>query len=332
MGLRPEYRVVANGGDITATIADRLVSLSYSDEAGIESDRLEITLADHLAPIELPQTGAELELFLGYDGAAERMGLFVVDELELQGWPAAMTIRARAAVQTKSKGGKSDLQSQKTRSWDAGTKLGDLVKKIASEHGLQAVVAKSLQAIALPHTDQTRESDLHLLTRLAKRYDAVVKPADGKLVVTKRGEGKTASGQDLEAITLAPADCTAWRCTIARRDSPGTVRAFYHVTGAAERRKAEFGEGEPVRELRQVFPTEAAASDAARAEYQRRQRGESQLSVTLPGRPELIAEARLALAGFRPGVDGDWIVTRASHSLSPGAGWSCTVEAEQPTK
>lgn len=331
MGLTPAYRVVANGSDITQVIDDRLVEMRLTDEAGMESDLLEIELADHLDPIALPPTGAELELFLGYDGAAERMGLFVVDEVEVAGWPSVLVIRARASVQTASKGGKVNLQTQKTRSWPAGTTLGALASKIASEHGLTAVVSASLRGIALPHTDQTRESDLHLLTRLAKRYDALIKPADGKLVVTKRGEGKTASGQDLPAVEVVPSDCTAYRCTIARRDSPGLVRALYHSTGAAKREAVEFGKGEPVRELRQIYPTKAAAADAARAEYQRRQRGESTLSVTLPGRPSLIAECRLTLTGFRPGVDGDWITTRASHSLTPDGGWSCTIEAEKPT-
>lgn len=332
MGLKPGFRVTANGGDITATIADRLVSLRLTDEAGIESDVLEIVLADHLAPIQLPPTGAELEVAIGYDGALTRMGLFVVDELELDGWPASMTIRARGAVYSKSKGGKVDLQTQKTRSWDEGTTIGSMVRKIAGEHGLKPAVAESLASIELPHTDQTRESDLHLLQRIAKRHDAVVKPAGDTLALTKRGEGKTASGKDLPTVTIKPDQCTAYRCTVAKRDAPGTVKAFWQDTGAAERKEAKFGDGDPVRELRQIYPTQTAAEEAARAEYNRRARGESRLSLTLPGDPKVVAEAPLKTEGFRPGVDGEWIITRVEHSIDAGGGYAMTIEAETKPK
>nr|VFJ87241.1 MAG: hypothetical protein BECKH772A_GA0070896_1000265 [Candidatus Kentron sp. H]VFJ88897.1 MAG: hypothetical protein BECKH772B_GA0070898_1000261 [Candidatus Kentron sp. H]VFJ95133.1 MAG: hypothetical protein BECKH772C_GA0070978_10001112 [Candidatus Kentron sp. H] len=34
-----------------------------------------------------------------------------------------------------------------------------------------------LAPVDIPHPDQTKESDLHLLTRPAKQYDAIAKPA-----------------------------------------------------------------------------------------------------------------------------------------------------------
>ncbi|MDT9105882.1 late control protein, partial [Escherichia coli] len=116
---RPNFKLLANDKNITDTILDRFVSLRYTDEAGLESDMLEIVLADHIPekPIQVPPTGAELQLFLGYDNDSVRIGLFIVDELELAGWPGEMTIRARAAPYDKSKGGKFNLQTQKVRSW-----------------------------------------------------------------------------------------------------------------------------------------------------------------------------------------------------------------------
>ncbi len=70
-----------------------------------------------------------------------------------------------------------------------------------------------LASIALPHTDQSHESDMNLLSRLAKRYDAVAKPAGGTLVFTRRGIAKSASGQDLARITLTPKDGGDYRMT-----------------------------------------------------------------------------------------------------------------------
>ena len=331
--VTPAYRIIANQEDITAAVLDRLVSLHLTDETGVASDLFEMTLADHdpLAPIAMPDTGAELEVFLGYDGVTQRMGLYVCDEVELSGWPGQMTIRGRAAPYDTSSGGKSDLQTQKTRSWPAGTKLADVVAKIAGEHGLEAAVGESLRSTALGHWDQTAESDLSFLLRVGKRYDAIVKAADGKLVVTKRGESKTAGGESLPTITVLPHQVTSWRLNLAKKESPGTVVAFWHAKKTAKRVQVQVGEGDPVRQLRHYYPTEEAAKEAAQAELDKRARGEHKLTATMPGDPELCAEARLVMgAGFRDGVAGEWLITRVEHSMAPGAGYQCTIEAEKP--
>lgn len=332
MGVAPNFKLLANSADITAKARERLVSLRFTDEAGMESDSLEVVLADNdpLQPIQVPPTGAELELFLGYDGAAQRMGLFVVDEIELAGWPGTLSIRARAAPFDQSKGGKANLQTQKTRSWPKGTKLGDLAKKIASEHGMEAAVAQSLASIVLPHLDQSDESDMHFLLRVAKKYDAVVKPAGGKLVLAKRGETKSASGQQMPPVMLTPLDVSSYRATQQKRENSGSVVAAYHETKKAKRQVVTVGKGEPVTRLRMQHSSKDMALAAARAELDKRNRGKATVAVTLPGRPELAAEAPLTLAGFRDGVNGQWVITRVEHSLDAAGGYTCSVDAETP--
>lgn len=330
--MNPAFQVLANNKDITDTMSSRLVSLSLTDAAGMESDLLEITLSDRDdAPIALPPTGAELSVSLGYEGAIQRMGLFIVDEVELSGWPAEMTIRARATPFDASKGGKSTLQSQKTRSWPAGTKLADLVAKVAKEHGLAAAVAASLKSIALPHLDQSDESDLHFLVRVALKYDAIVKPAAGKLILAKRGESKSVGGADLPTVTVTPPEVSRFRAVLSRRDASGTVVAYYHATKAGKRHEVQVGSGEPVQRLRMYHPTAEMALAAARAELDRRARKKFTVSLTLPGRADLVAEGRLVLDGFREGVAGEWVITRVEHRLD-GNGYVCDVEAETPNR
>jgi phage protein D len=330
-GIRPTWRLVANSRDITDTIAARFVSLRLTDEAGLTADTLEIVLADTDPnnPVQVPPRGAELELFLGYDGQAQHMGLFVCDEVELDGWPGAMTIRARAAVYEGTPKGKTDLQTQKSRSWPDRTTLGALVQKIAKEHGMAGVLSPSLVSIVLPHYDQTEESDVSFLSRVAKRYDAVVKPAGGKLILSKRGEGKSASGDDLAAVSLTAGDVTSYRLTLSTREAPGTVVAFWHDKGMAKRQEIHVGNGDPVKQIRHHFPNAAAATAAAQAEMERRMRGQERLNLTLPGSPDLVAECSLSVSGIRSRVDGDWLVERATHSLDRG-GYRCDVEAEKP--
>lgn len=331
VGIQPTFRLVANDADVTAVIADRLMSIRLTDETGESSDTLEIALADHdpQNPIRMPAKGAELQLYLGYDGQNTRMGLFVVDEIGVGGPPDHMVIRARAAVYAETPKGKTDFQTQKTRTWKAGTKIGDMVAKIAREHGMAAVVSTSLAKVQLPHIQQDSESDINLLLRLGKRYDAIAKPVGGKLIFATRGEAKTVSGVQLPTVVVNKTDVTHWDCKEVARESAGTVAAYYHVTHQGKRHEVKVGQGEPVKRIRYWFANQAEALAAATAELQRRKRALFELELSCPGHPDIVAEGPLVVAGFRDGVPTNWIVKRTIHSMSK-TGYACEVEAELP--
>lgn len=326
MGLAPAYKITADGSDITEKIAGRLVSIRITDEAGIQSDTLEITIRGD--GVDIPDPGAELAAFIGYDSKAIEMGRFCVDSVDVSGPPEVMTIRAKAAQQAESKSGAQMLQTQKTRSWEAGITFGDMVRKIANEHGLEPAVADVYAAVKLPHVDQTNESDMNLLTRLAKDLDAIAKPASGRLVIAKRGSAKTASGGTMPTARININQVSSWRLSISKRDKAGTVIAAWHNLETAKQDEITVGEGDPVVRLKQVYPDPAAARAAAVAEFDRSQRGDAKVSITLPGDPTLTAEQPAELVGFRPGLAGDWFITRAEHTID-GGGYKTAISLEK---
>ncbi|MDF1583908.1 MAG: hypothetical protein P1P78_11420 [Methyloprofundus sp.] len=63
--MTPAYKILANQNDITAAIRDRLISLNITDEAGMQSDSITIVLDDRDNIIELPNKGAQLDVFIG---------------------------------------------------------------------------------------------------------------------------------------------------------------------------------------------------------------------------------------------------------------------------
>lgn len=330
MGLKPRFKIEANGSDISRVVNSRLVDMELKDEAGYRSDEFNLTLSDHdpRNPIDLPPDGAELTVWLGYDDVLTRMGVFVVDEIELSGPPYVMKIKAKASPQTAaSRSGQVALQSQRTRSWEAGTTLGDMTRTIAGEHGLRAAVDAQLDAVVLPHVDQIDESDINLLTRLSRDYDGVAKPAGGSLVLVRRGSGQTASGEEIPTVQLRPWDITQVKVNRNGR-AAGSAVAIWRDTAGAVDREVTAGEGEPVRRLRHRYTDEASAEAAARAELSRQARGEQKGSVTLPGDPDLQAEGKVELISFRDGIDGEWLVTSATHKLSPSNGYVTTLELE----
>jgi phage protein D len=319
--FKPVFVLLANKKNVTDAVNENLISLTLTDSSEFASDMLELVLkADG---VQKPPKGAELELWLGYPGSLTKMGLFVVDELALDGWPAKMTIRARAAPFEASKNGLSHLQSQKTRSWKRGITLDDMVAKIAKEHKLQASVSRSLTGIVLPHYDQTAESDIAFLVRIGRKYDGIVKVGGGKLVLYRRGD----SNLPLFAVTAT--DAMGWTYSETSRENEGTVVAFWHKYTHGRRQLVEVGSGDPVKQLRQWYPSEEAAKDAALAELNRRKRGAVTFSVTLPGDAKLSTDCRLAPQGFHPDIPELFVVTSVTHRLSK-AGYTCDVAAEQP--
>lgn len=232
----------------------------------------------------------------------------------------ALAIRAKGADM------RAELKAQKTRSWGEVT-LGDLTSRIAADHGLQARVGSALRSVAIPHLDQTEESDLNLLTRLAVDHDAVAKQSGEYLLLVPRGEVASATGRPMPAVDVRPEGTRRWRVTLADREAYSSVTARWHDPKTGKREIETAGSGDPKWELRGAYASASEAAEAARSKLARLARGTALLTLDLsPGNPVVAAEAELQLAGFRPGADGSWTCQRVVHKLDRG-GFSTAVEA-----
>ena len=319
----PVIKIVADSQDITDRIRDRLLSLRLTDEAGTTSDTVEIQLDDRDSKIEWPTHGAELEVFLGFSHTEMvRMGLFTVDEIEQTGPPSTLTVRGKAADM------RASFKASKTRSWDNVT-LGALVSQIANENGLTAKVAEVFTSTTITHLDQTDESDLHLLTRLAREFGAVAKPVAGYLVFAQKGEAKSVSGMELPTVDINVVSVQQHRMTQAERGKYQSVRAYWHETESADQKSVIIGSGEPVYSMRHSYPSNNEATRAATAKLQALTRGVETLSLTVIGNAELQAEGKLNLSNLRDAVNGEWLLKRVEHQFD-AQGFVTRIEAETP--
>ena len=321
--MTPAFKIVIDGRqEITEAVRDRLLSLSVTDEAGRQSDSAEVRLDNRDGAIAVPRRGAKMTVSLGWQGSGVTVqGAYIVDEVELSGPPDTLAIRAKAADMRES------LKAQKTRSWD-DVSIGELAREIAAEHGLKARVGSALRGVRIPHLDQTEESDLHLLTRLAQDHDAVAKPAGEYLLFVSLGEASSASGKPMPSIDVRPEDVRRWRVTLADRELYASAIAHWHEPATGERHAETAGSGAPAWTLRRTFASAPEAAEAARAKLAELARGTARLSIDLsPGNPVVAAEAELRLAGFRDGINDRWTCRRVVHRLDR-RGYSATVEGE----
>lgn len=319
-----DYRIEANGKDITELLRGQVSQLTITDEAGYKSDKLSLTLAD--SGIALPEPGAELTAYVGYRNELRLMGKYIVDTVTLNFPPDSMAISANAAPFEQSKNGMTPLQSQKSRSFPAGT-IYDLVMTIANDHNLAPALDAGLAKVQLSHIDQSDESDMNLLTRIAKQYDAIAKANGGRLLFVKRGEGKSTTGAAMPKIHITKEQVTSGSVKISQCRAFKQVVATYRDTAGAMNVEVAAGKGEPVHRIKGVFSDSVQASAAAQKQLKAFERGKRTLSLSIPFAPDLVAESRIILKDFRSGIDGEWGVTRATHTINSSGGITA-IEAE----
>lgn len=344
----PAFSLMMEGKDITANIEKRLMSLTLTDNRGFEADQLDIELDDADGALALPRRGVVLTLSLGWKGQAlTPKGRFVVDEIEHSGAPDKLTLRARSADF------RDTLNIQREASYHDKT-LGDIVTTIAKRNKLDVALDSTLGKVKIPHFDQTNESDGSFLTRLAKQEGAVASVKGGKLLFIRQGQGRTASGKPILAVTIVRGDGDQHRFGLADRGAYTGVTASWLNTRepkkkeqvAVKRKRKPKSKAKPkepeakqgdylmgtegnVLVLGHTYANKGNAERAAKAAWQKLQRGVATFSIQLArGRAELYPEMPVKVQGFKVEIDAaDWLLTTVTHSLS-GGGYTTALELE----
>ncbi|MCC5882491.1 MAG: phage late control D family protein [Halomonas sp.] len=323
MSRRPDSRIRLQGQTLSPELRARLISLRLTDRRGMEADQLDLTLSDHDGRLALPPRGAELQLAIGWhgEGLIEK-GTFIVDEVEHSGSPDQVSIRARSADM------RGDLPGKRSRSWDELT-LEQIIETIAGQHELEPIIGQSYRGALIEHIDQTEESDLHFLTRLAERFDAVATVKAKRLLFVAAGQALTASGLEIPTLTLTRRDGDQHRYVTSDRDSYSGVIAKWHDPSDASIHDVIAGTEENPKRLRPAYASQADALAAATSEWQRIQRGHAEFTLVLAeSDPRLMPETPVRLRGWKKEIDSTpWIVTVVTHELS-NSGFTSSIELE----
>lgn len=326
--MKPAFQITGLSG----LVRMRLISLSVTDESTEQSDTCTLELSDPRNEFDIPDDGHVISVSLGYETTLRDMGQFVIDSVKIAGPAHRITLEAKAAPFTAA-GGFTGVQTRNTRSFDEIT-LGALVATIAGEHGLAPAISPELASQQLLHIDQTNESDINFLTRLARQFQAVCKPTFGRLVFAKRGEGKSVSGLALPSVSLDPTQVTSWSGTLGKRTNFAKVQTAHHdaETGETVTHDAEGSDvsgGGEIYQHAMPFATAEEAIAAAASMLDQFQRGAQEMSFNLPGNPNIFAEATISVSGFHPRLDGPWLVKRVEHRIESG-GYTSSVSCELP--
>lgn len=81
----------------------------------------------------------------------------------------------------------------------------------------------------------------------------------------------------------------------------------------------------PIHTDRHIYPNKSAAEQAAKARLTVFNRATAAVRLEMPGRTDLFAERSINAQGFKPGLDGEYLVDSVEQDFTQ-SGWSTTVE------
>lgn len=328
--MHPIVEMSVDGHPVAGAFYERLIELSCEDKAGIESDRFDAKLLDGPPDfLAMPRKGAIVIVKLGYrETGLRQVGRYVVDTVKGACLPYSISIGGKAADLRKGK-----LKTRSERHWDSKT-VGEIVKEVAGEAGLNARVAQSIGQHRYTWIAQQDETPLHFLERLARRHNALFAIKDGQLVFAERGSGLALSGASMGEIVVTPERVIQGSLDFefSDRNAYGKVTAYYQDRNKAKRIEVDAaggGSGDSVYRLPEPYADAAEADKAAQAKAKQLKRGEGSFSVEMEGDTGISAGVPLVCKNVRPGLDGvPWLVESVTHSFSKSQGFRSKIEAK----
>jgi len=205
---------------------------------------------------------------------------------------------------------------------------------------LQAQIAPELAGIMREYTIKDNISLLHFGEHIARKYDAVFKIANGRLILSPRQSGKSSSGGIMPVIVATrPGNILEWSVK-PRIGRPrfGEVKTQWYDKEKARRVVESFASGPsrsgssgPVHTRRYLHADKSEAKAAAKSKKKDLDRNKAGGSITLIGTPTAMAESHVVVSGTRPGVDGDWFGKSVEHKMG-NDGYQTTVQIEPKVK
>ncbi|WP_449586190.1 phage late control D family protein [Photorhabdus temperata] len=349
---QPAFDLMIGGQQIT-TLNDRLISLSLTDNRGFEADTLELVIDDSDGKVALPPRGVEISVAIGWQGEPLiHKGFFTVDEISHSGPPDQLTVTARSADF------RQEFNVKREYSWHDIT-VAKVVSAIAGRYNLKPGVSRQLMNIEIDHADQTNESDISFLSRMAEMLGAIATIKNGMLLFIVPGQGVSRSGKPLPVITITRESGDKHNFSLADRDAYTGVKAFWldlnfgkkpattmkrkrrsrkprkTKAPASSKKEGDYLEGAEgnVYVMRQTFKTERTARRAAAAKWATLQRGAAEFGITLArGRPDIYPDLYAQVLGFKTVIDSsEWVITRVVHNIGD-SGYTTSLELELKIK
>lgn len=319
------------GKDISRQIAPFVLSFSFTDNAHGKADDLQLSLEDrdHLWKGDwYPAKGAKLVASIRCENwtasntppLVMACGTFSLDEIEFTGPPDTVSIKAVSAAMTT-----SIRQQKKTKAWENAS-LKQAAQDIANTHGL--ALKYDGPECPFARMDQRETSDLAFLSRMAEERGMNLKVADDTLIFTS-GQGYDAK-TSVKTFTRGTDAIKSFRFK-QKTDGVfgGGSKVVYHDPKRKQTATHIFKDsdvtGGDVNNVNRRVDIWESGHTVAKAETRKKNKNESEGSLTVMGDPDLRATMVIGVAGFHR-FDGNYSIETATHSFDRSSGYATEIK------
>ena len=311
MVKHPNFKLEANGKDITEIIKANLISLNFDDKEGSKSDEISFSVSGIYAK---PVFGDSLKLWLGYGEDLYLCGSFSVQTASRDYKNYATEVRATAVNFA------SPQKIKKRRSWE-NTTVFEIARKIAGENKLAVKTSGQDQNIA--SVLQNDAGDLDFLYGLCFDYGFIMAVKNATIVIaSKDAKGdetqtsNTPKNESLPKFTLNLAELYSLEITEANRNSYGAVIVEWQDIEAGKTKSIKVGSGEQTYKMQIAQPkSDNEAFRQGEAKLNELQKGGINGRCSLPG-ANIIAGGKLKFSGIAGLEATEFSIKSVSHRLS----------------
>lgn len=324
----PTFVLTYNKHDITTDLTPFKLSVSYTDNLdGDESDSIELSLEDtdgRWWDAWYPVMGDQINLKIGYEGQPLRdCGDFEIDEIEIDGPPSQVRIRALAASVMK------DLRTHQGKGYE-DTTLADIARAVAARHKLTLV--GEIEAIPIKRVTQLHEEDMKFLKRLAREYGYAFNVRGDKLTFYRLDELRAA--QSILVIKIGDLSKYSFRDKV--KGTPKKSTVAYHDPKTKAVVAYDVGSDDQVvskpsadsLKLNTRVESKHQAHAKAKAAINHANDEATTATLNLWGNTKLVSGINAELEGFGK-FSGRYQVARSKHDLSRGSGYTTEIEVRR---
>ena len=311
MVKHPNFKLEANGEDITDVIRANLITLSFDDKEGSKSDEISFSVSGIYAK---PVFGDSLKLWLGYGEDLYLCGSFSVQTASRDYKNQTTEVRATAVNFA------SPQKIKKRRSWENTTVFG-IARKIAAENKLAVKTSGQDQNIA--SVLQNDAGDLDFLYGLCFDYGFIMAVKNNTIVIaSKDAKGdetqtsNTPKNESLPKFILNLGELYSLEITEANRNSYGAVIVEWQDIEAGKTKSIKVGSGEQTYKMQIAQPkSDNEAFRQGEAKLNELQKGGINGRCSLPG-ANIVAGGKLKFSGIAGLEANEFSIKSVSHRLS----------------
>lgn len=312
--MKPQIKVEANGKDITDTINQDASKVSFHDEDGTVADEIKLTIEGEF---KRPKYKDELKLWIGTEKEMMYCGLFSVQKsVSKSGNSNCIEVSATAVDFS------GELKVKRSKSYE-NISIKQVAGQIAKRHEL--TLKSDFDDIYIIHLEQTDESDLHFLKRIASDYNGLFAIKNNSLIFKKKMKGNKKS-EELPRYVLKKSEDTNISIEGTNKELYGSCTASWWDTKESKQKSVTVGSGEPVKHIKDSFESMADAKAKAEATLQKANSKTKVGTIDTAGFT-VYAGGILVVEGTLED-DGEYHIKTVDHDLTSESGWNITLDIE----